>query len=107
MSGFIWSSICRNLRREITETRALNKTLKERRDAREKIHDVSIPTEKRSFLDCNTFTWEGVNYVAPVPGGTLRLLHDVYGYVKPGTLTALMGSSSARKMTALDVSRSG
>ncbi|KAF9041171.1 ABC-2 type transporter-domain-containing protein [Rhodocollybia butyracea] len=37
-----------------------------------------------------TFTWEKLNYVVPVPGGTRRLLHDVNGYVKPGTLTALM-----------------
>ena len=39
----------------------------------------------------------------PVPGGERRLLHDVYGYVKPGTLTALMGASGAGKTTCLDV----
>jgi ATP-binding cassette subfamily G (WHITE) protein 2 (SNQ2) len=37
-----------------------------------------------------TLTWEQVNYHVPVAGGTRRLLHNVYGYVKPGTLTALM-----------------
>lgn len=42
-----------------------------------------------------TFTWEGLNYHVPSPNGPLRLLHDVYGYVKPGTLTALMGASGA------------
>lgn len=31
-------------------------------------------------------------------GGTRRLLHDVLGYVKPGTLTALMGASGAGKL---------
>lgn len=41
------------------------------------------------------FTWENLNYTVPVPGGTRRLLHDVFGYVKPGTLTALMGASGA------------
>jgi ABC-type multidrug transport system ATPase subunit len=41
------------------------------------------------------FTWERLNYTVPVPGGTRRLLHDVNGYVKPGTLTALMGASGA------------
>ena len=41
------------------------------------------------------FTWEGINYHVPVAGGTRRLLHDVNGYVKPGTLTALMGASGA------------
>ena len=44
-----------------------------------------------------------MDYTVPVPGGTLRLLHDVYGYVKPGTMTALMGSSGAGKTTCLDV----
>lgn len=81
----------------------MNKTLKERQDTRKKIHDVSVPTEKRSFPDRKAFTWEKVNYVVPVPGGTRRLLHDVYGYIKPGTLTALMGASGAGKTTALDV----
>ncbi|KDQ63067.1 hypothetical protein JAAARDRAFT_119769 [Jaapia argillacea MUCL 33604] len=50
-----------------------------------------------------TFTWERLNYHVPVAGGTRRLLHDVYGYVKPGTLTALMGASGAGKTTCLDV----
>ena len=41
--------------------------------------------------------------MVPVPGGTCCLLHDVYGYTKPGTMTTLMGMSGAGKMTALDV----
>ena len=81
----------------------MNKALKERQATREKVHDVSVPAEKRSFPDRKAFTWEKVNYVVPVPGGTRRLLHDVYGYIKPGTLTALMGASGAGKTTALDV----
>jgi ATP-binding cassette, subfamily G (WHITE), member 2, PDR len=44
-----------------------------------------------------------VNYHVPVPGGPLQLLNNVYGYVKPGTLTALMGASGAGKTTCLDV----
>lgn len=44
------------------------------------------------------FTWERLNYTVPIPGGTRRLLHDVNGYVKPGTLTALMGASGAGEL---------
>lgn len=44
-----------------------------------------------------------MNYHVPVPGGSLQLLNNVYGYVKPGTLTALMGASGAGKTTCLDV----
>ena len=48
-------------------------------------------------------TWENLNYDIPVPGGNRRLLSDVFGYVKPGQLTALMGASGAGKTTLLDV----
>jgi hypothetical protein len=41
------------------------------------------------------FTWENLNYHVPIPGGKRRLLHNVFGYVKPGSLTALMGASGA------------
>lgn len=90
-------------RKEDHETKTLNKVLKERQETREKVHDVVVPTKRESFPDRKTFTWEKVNYVVPVPGGTRRILHDIYGYIKPGTLTALMGASGAGKTTALDV----
>ena len=62
--------------------------------------------EEKAVVDVSNkkvFTWENLNYHVPVPGGTKRLLHDVMGYVKPGTLTALMGASGAGKTTCLDV----
>ncbi|GAA5932006.1 hypothetical protein JCM1841_003594 [Sporobolomyces salmonicolor] len=49
------------------------------------------------------FTWEDLTYTVPVPGGQRQLLDHVFGYVKPGQLTALMGSSGAGKTTLLDV----
>ncbi|GAA5843073.1 hypothetical protein JCM11251_002723 [Rhodosporidiobolus azoricus] len=49
------------------------------------------------------FHWEDLCYDIPVKGGTRRLLDHVDGWVKPGTLTALMGVSGAGKTTLLDV----
>jgi ATP-binding cassette, subfamily G (WHITE), member 2, PDR len=37
-----------------------------------------------------TFAWQNICYDIPVKDGTRRLLSDVSGWVKPGTLTALM-----------------
>jgi len=94
--------------RTSTGNKQLNAELKERKALRGKGEDstdlekVSTKTESE-LVHRKAFTWEAVNYHVPVPGGTRRLLHDVYGYVKPGTLTALMGSSGAGKTTCLDV----
>ncbi|KAF9969887.1 hypothetical protein BGZ73_007565 [Actinomortierella ambigua] len=52
------------------------------------------------------FAWENVDYVVPYkadPSGQKQLLNNVAGLVKPGTMTALMGSSGAGKTTLLDV----
>ncbi|KAH8695262.1 putative ABC multidrug transporter [Talaromyces proteolyticus] len=51
----------------------------------------------------DVFTWQNVCYDIPVKGGHRRLLDNVSGWVKPGTLTALMGVSGAGKTTLLDV----
>lgn len=56
-----------------------------------------------SITSEGVLTWENLCYDVPVPGGTRRLLDHVFGYVKPGQLTALMGASGAGKTTLLDV----
>lgn len=57
---------------------------------------IRVLTPRRQNVSSGkVFTWEKLNYHVPVPGGQRRLLHDVYGYVKPGSLTALMGASGA------------
>ncbi|KAI1622446.1 ABC-2 type transporter-domain-containing protein [Exophiala viscosa] len=54
--------------------------------------------EQRDIL-----TWKNLCYEVPTKEGTRRLLDNVAGWVKPGTLTALMGVSGAGKTTLLDV----
>ncbi|EGG18744.1 ABC transporter G family protein [Cavenderia fasciculata] len=49
------------------------------------------------------FTWQHIKYSVPVAEGTRLLLDDVEGWIKPGQMTALMGSSGAGKTTLLDV----
>ncbi|KAK9451951.1 putative plasma membrane ATP-binding cassette transporter [Limtongia smithiae] len=56
-----------------------------------------------SVKSSEVFSWQHVNYTIPVSGGTRKLLDDVQGYVKPGTMTALIGESGAGKTTLLNV----
>ena len=53
----------------------------------------------------DTFNWASISYGIPVKGTSepRRLLNNVSGWVAPGTLTALMGTSGAGKTTLLDV----
>jgi len=49
-------------------------------------------------------TWEGINYTVPISrNSSKQLLFSVSGFVKPGTMMALMGPSGAGKSTLLDV----
>ncbi|KAI0269180.1 ABC-2 type transporter-domain-containing protein [Gloeopeniophorella convolvens] len=96
--------------KETAETSKLNAHLRERRkkrledNAAEKAEIMNAKWETAApTVDRSVFTWERVNYHVPVSGGTRQLLNEVYGYVKPGTLTALMGASGAGKTTCLDV----
>lgn len=49
------------------------------------------------------FHWRDVCYEVQIKTETRRILEHVDGWVKPGTLTALMGASGAGKTTLLDV----
>ena len=50
-----------------------------------------------------TFTFENIDYFVHHEGKEKQLLQSVSGYVKPGQLVALMGSSGAGKTTLMDV----
>ncbi|KAJ1912602.1 ATP-binding cassette transporter snq2 [Mycoemilia scoparia] len=67
-----------------------------------KARERSAPTDEE-ILNGTMYMWKNIDYVVPVKGGERKLLDKVNGYVKPGTLTALMGSSGAGKTTLLDV----
>ncbi|KAI8983430.1 ABC-2 type transporter-domain-containing protein [Pilobolus umbonatus] len=77
--------------KELNEADAINQTAVQNDDTMEAVSEGT------------TFSWHHMDYTVPVKGGKLKLLNDIGGIVRPGHLTALMGSSGAGKTTLLDV----
>ena len=63
----------------------------------------TMATEVQLIRNTSIFTWKNLSYTVKTPSGDRVLLDNVQGWVKPGTLGALMGSSGAGKTTLLDV----
>lgn len=67
------------------------------------------PEKKNSELEnsliknTSVFTWKDLSYTVKTPSGDRLLLDNVQGWIKPGKLGALMGSSGAGKTTLMDV----
>ncbi|KAG5983903.1 hypothetical protein E4U55_006815 [Claviceps digitariae] len=60
-------------------------------------------TPTNLIRNASVFTWKNLTYTVKTPSGDRLLLDNVQGWVTPGSLTALMGSSGAGKTTLLDV----
>jgi ATP-binding cassette, subfamily G (WHITE), member 2, PDR len=65
------------------------------------------PQSDRDMIGTETHAanllWDGLCYDVKVKDGPKRLLDDVEGWIKPGTLTALIGASGAGKTTLLNI----
>lgn len=72
----------------------------------EEIKEIQRQQEEqaKTLIEASTdiFYWKDVCYDIKIKKEPRRLLNYVDGWVKPGTLTALMGSSGAGKTTLLD-----
>ncbi|KAK3906089.1 ABC-2 type transporter-domain-containing protein [Staphylotrichum tortipilum] len=68
------------------------------------VSDGNSSDKEAGMLQATTsvFHWNNVCYEVKVKGETRQILNNVDGWVKPGTLTALMGVSGAGKTTLLD-----
>jgi ATP-binding cassette, subfamily G (WHITE), member 2, SNQ2 len=58
--------------------------------------DISLTTSDAIF------TWSDLSYEIPYGNGSRKLLNNLWGWCKPGELTALMGASGAGKTTLLN-----
>ena len=65
--------------------------------------DLGDNAETDLIRNKSIFTWKNLTYTVKTPDGDRVLLDNVQGYVKPGMLGCLMGSSGAGKTTLLDV----
>jgi len=89
--------------KEDKELETLNEKLREKREKRNRKEEDTDASSGLNITSKASLTWEDLCYDVPVPSGQLRLLNNVFGYVRPGQLTALMGASGAGKTTLLDV----
>lgn len=69
----------------------------------ESAHSDQRDSDKALIRNTSVFTWKDLTYTVKTSSGDRVLLDSVNGFIRPGTLGALMGSSGAGKTTLLDV----
>ncbi|OTA55242.1 hypothetical protein K449DRAFT_176834 [Hypoxylon sp. EC38] len=67
------------------------------------IYDTNTETAETILQQSSVFHWDNLSYEVKTKNGTKKILNNINGWVKPGTLTALMGVTGAGKTTLLDV----
>ncbi|KAG8664946.1 uncharacterized protein FPOAC1_012923 [Fusarium poae] len=73
------------------------------KDDAERTSTQALPQQHDHFsASATTFTFKNINYFVHHEGQEKQLLQNVSGFVKPGQLVALMGSSGAGKTTLMD-----
>lgn len=75
----------------------------EKTTARETTDEPVQVDDENLTRNTSIFTWKNLTYTVQTPTGDRVLLDNIHGWVKPGMLGALMGSSGAGKTTLLDV----
>ena len=84
---------------QVKEKDAVNNSSADSSDRDTRNGDLDAQLVKNTSV----FTWKNLTYTVKTPEGDRVLLDNVEGWVKPGMLGALMGSSGAGKTTLLDV----
>jgi ABC-type multidrug transport system, ATPase component len=93
---------------ELNDTQGGSSILLYKRGSEKKKVDEEMSAEKQAEVKSkalsqsakqSTFTWKDLDYYVQYQGAQKQLLNKVFGFVKPGNLVALMGSSGAGKTT--------
>lgn len=88
----------------VQDTRRTDDLERQRTESMGQVTVVDEETKKDIALKTgdSIFTWSDLSYEIPYGDGTRKLLNNLYGWCKPGELTALMGASGAGKTTLLN-----
>lgn len=91
-----------NLKNDIESNDSLLKDMTNGNDSQDEKSDSSNEKMAEKIGSDQVVFWKNICYDVQIKTETRRILDNVDGWVKPGTLTALMGSSGAGKTTLLD-----